>query len=93
MQKVYLDLHMGDVYRDFDVMTAGSASSAITAWLRTKSPAAGRCSQHGLLVSSNKMALITSDCGTVHSLGIKWPSLARVPRWLRPRSTSCTLHW
>ena len=27
--------------------------------------------QHGL--SSNKMALITSDCGTTRSLSIKWP--------------------
>ena len=27
--------------------------------------------QQGL--SSNKMALITSDCGTMRSLGIKWP--------------------
>ena len=27
--------------------------------------------QHGL--SSNQMALVTSDCGTTRSLSIKWP--------------------
>ena len=49
--------------RDIDAGKSGYAEVANTG--------AGTPPQHGL--PSNEMALITSDCGTMRSLGIKWP--------------------
>ena len=58
------------LYTAPEVIMAGSAVYDGPGDNTTKTP------QHGL--SSNTMALITSDCVTMRSLSIKWPKSPRV---------------
>ena len=64
---------------DVAARAAGAAAAAEAGDLAdraVKALAGAGLPQHGL--SSNKMALITSDCGTTRSSSIKWPCSLRV---------------